>query len=85
MTAPKRLPKEGERIRIKVEDKHGLIWTWANVTERPDATGWFPCEHGDGFYDWRCSRRLADEGKDWRFPEDDPEVCAERPAVKDAP
>lgn len=78
MDKPKRIPAEGERIRIKLVSGR---WVWADV----DYVELFDDEPTIIYVaQGRLGTvRLVNEyGMTWRFGEDDPEVCAERPAAK---
>lgn len=91
MTTPKRMPEVGERIRIRwlgVSGRPGEPnygdWAWATATG-DFGHGWFDCDvalEGSGARLITC-RFIGDYGANWRYPEDDPEVCGERPAIKD--
>lgn len=68
-----RAPKVGERIRFKLKDG---TWIWtepkrylAGSDEMFEVIGGLVLH-------------VDDYGTKWRFGEDDPEVCTERPAVK---
>ena len=78
MSESRRLPKEGERVRVwTLATDNRMAWVWADVTE-VEGDGFY-CEAEGGLRLWR-DVTIADL---WRFPEDDPEVCMERPAFKD--
>ena len=69
-----RVPQLGERIRVSL--KNGT-WIWDAVREIKDD------DYGCGFYvTGGIFRDARDYKVTWRFPEDDPEACAERAAIK---
>jgi hypothetical protein len=69
-----RIPKAGERIRIKLRKGN---WIWSEVKRFLPVDGeMFECLGG-----WIL--HIDDYGETWRYGEDDPVVCAERPAIED--